>query len=171
MNTSDPLPPQTPEVLLGRTPVTENILKLLDQEKIPHQLMEHTPVFTSTEAAQVRNTRPEEGAKALVVKSESSYHMLLLPGDRKVENAKARQILASRHLRFAGREELFQLTGCIPGAVPPFGNLFGLKVWIDEALSQSEFLAFNAGSHTVSLRMKTSDLIRLTSATVASFSV
>ncbi|MBI2193299.1 MAG: hypothetical protein HYU36_15090 [Planctomycetes bacterium] len=169
MPTPESRPNEAPSVLQGRSPVTERILALLDQAKVTYHLIEHPPVFTSTEAAQVRGTRPEQGAKALVVKAENDYHLLLLPGNRKADNRRVRQMLASRHLRFAGRDELLQLTGCLPGSVPPFGNLFGLKVWMDEALGRCEHLAFNAGSHTVSIRMKTSDLIRLTQASMDSF--
>lgn len=169
MNNPDS-PDKLPTLLEGHTEVTRRILQLLDDESVSYQVMEHHPVFTSAEAAEVRLTTPEQGAKALIVKAGEQYHMLVLPGDRKADNNKVRRLIGSRHLRFADRNELYGLTGCIPGAVPPFGNLFGLDVWIDELLSQCEELAFNAGSHTVSLKMRAADLIRLTGAKTASFS-
>jgi Ala-tRNA(Pro) deacylase len=75
-------------------------------------------------------------------------------------------VLGTRTLRFATPEELLALTGCVPGAVPPFGNLFGLPVLVDEALAEREEIAFNAGSNTVSIIMRGDDFLRLSEARV-----
>jgi Ala-tRNA(Pro) deacylase len=78
----------------------------------------------------------------------------------------ASALLGTRTLRFATPEELLALTGCVPGAVPPFGNLFGLPVLVDEALAAREEIAFNAGSNDVSMVMATADFLRLSGARV-----
>src|SRR5262249_9821346 len=101
------------------------------------------------------------GAKALVLRAEGETVHVVLPGDRRVDNAQLRAILGTRTLRFATPEELLTLTGCTPGAVPPFGNLFGLPVLVDEELARRENIAFNAGSHTVSIVMRCADFLRL----------
>jgi len=80
-----------------------------------------------------------------------------------------RTLLGTRRLRFATPEELSALTGCAPGAVPPFGNLFGLPVLVDEELCRNERVAFNAGSNAVSVTMRRGDLVRLSGATVCRF--
>jgi len=90
----------------------------------------------------------------------------VLPGSRRVDNARVRALLGTRTLRFATPEELLALTGCVPGAVPPFGNLFGLPVLVDEALVAREEIAFNAGSNDVSMVMATADFLRLSGARV-----
>jgi prolyl-tRNA editing enzyme YbaK/EbsC (Cys-tRNA(Pro) deacylase) len=69
-------------------------------------------------------------------------------------------------LRFATPEELLALTGCVPGAVPPFGNLFGLPVLADEALAAREEIVFNAGSNTRSIVMPCAEFLRLSRARV-----
>ena len=66
-------------------------------------------------------------------------------------------------------DELFALTGCLPGAVPPFGNLFGLEVLVDEELTRVDEIAFNAGSRAVSLTMRCADFLRLAEARVCRF--
>ena len=75
----------------------------------------------------------------------------------------------TRKLRFATPEELSALTGCAPGAVPPFGNLFGLPVLVDAELCRNERVAFNAGSNSVSITMRREDLVRISGATVCRF--
>jgi Ala-tRNA(Pro) deacylase len=94
----------------------------------------------------------------------------VLPGSRRVDNARLRAILGTRTLRFATPEELWSLTGCVPGAVPPFGNLFGLPVLVDEELARREQIVFNAGSPSVSIFMRCDDFLRLSEARVCAFS-
>ena len=91
---------------------------------------------------------------------------VVLPGSRRVDNARVRALLGTRTLRFATPEELLALTGCVPGAVPPFGNLFGLPVLVDAALAAREEIAFNAGSNDVSIVMAAADFLRLSGARV-----
>lgn len=153
-----------------RTGVTERLARWLEAAGVEFRVLEHAPVFTSEEAARVRGTEPGAGAKALVVRAADRYVHLVLPGDRRVDNARLREILGTRKLRFATAEELATLTGCEPGAVPPFGNLFDLPVYVDEPLAARESIAFNAGSHTVSFTMRSDDFVRLAGATVCRFS-
>ena len=131
---------------------------------MPFRLLEHAPVRTSEEAARVRGTPPEAGAKALVVRAEDRPVQCVLPGNLRVDNARLRGILGVRALRFATPAELLELTGCVPGAVPPFGNLFGLPVLVDQLLLQREDIAFNAGSTSVSIVMRAADFARLANA-------
>jgi Ala-tRNA(Pro) deacylase len=134
------------------------------------RLMEHPPVFTSEEAARVRGTPIEAGAKALVLLASDRPTHVVVPGHRRVDNARVRAILGARTLRFATPDELLALTGCVPGAVPPFGNLFGLPVLVDEELTRREQIAFNAGSNAVSILMRADDFVRLAAASVHALS-
>jgi Ala-tRNA(Pro) deacylase len=146
--------------------VTLRLLQWLDQRGARYRLMEHAPVFTSEEAARVRGTPIEAGAKALVLDAQDRFVHVVLPGNRRVDNARVRAVLGTRTLRFATPEELLALTGCVPGAVPPFGNLFGLPVLVDEALARRGEIAFNAGGNTVSLVMRAADFLELSGARV-----
>jgi Ala-tRNA(Pro) deacylase len=78
-------------------------------------------------------------------------------------------VLDVRRVRFATPDELLTLTGCVPGAVPPFGNLFGLPVLVDEELTRCPEVAFNAGSRAVSITMRCADMVRLAEARVCRF--
>ena len=143
----------------GPTNVTRRIRGLLDGRGIPYTLIEHELVFTSQQAAEARGTSAEQGAKALVVRAGKAFHHLVISGAARVDNASLRAILGTRRVRFANADELLELTGCRSGAVPPFGNLFGLPVLVDRSLLECEEVAFNAGSHTVSIKMRTTDLL------------
>ena len=151
---------------MARTAVTERLEHWLRERGARFRLLEHAAVFTSEEAARVRGTPIEAGAKALVLVAADEPVHVVLPGHRRVDNARLRAILGTRTLRFATPEELLALTGCVPGAVPPFGNLFGLPVLVDEELTLREEIAFNAGSHTVSIVMRCDDFLQLSEARV-----
>jgi Ala-tRNA(Pro) deacylase len=150
-------------------PVTERLRHWLREAGVAFEVLEHEPVRTSEEAARVRGTRLEQGAKALVVRADDRFLHCVLPAHLKADNGALRAIAGTRRLRFATRDELLELTGCEPGAVPPFGNLFGLPVLLDEALCASEQVAFNAGSNAVSIVMRCDDLVRVSGATVCRF--
>jgi len=154
---------------MSRTPVTDRLERWLREAGVAFEIMEHAPVRTSEEAARVRGTPLEAGAKALVVRADERFVHCVLPAHLKADNALLRGLVGTRKLRFATPEELQTLTGCAPGAVPPFGNLFGLPVLVDEALCRNERVAFNAGSNAVSITMRAEDLVRLTGATVCRF--
>ncbi|HUW11427.1 MAG TPA: YbaK/EbsC family protein [Anaerolineae bacterium] len=79
-------------------------------------------MFTSDEAAVVRTTPSEAGAKALLVKpGDDRYHLLVIAGSRRVDNAQLREVLRARRVRFPCAGEPLQVTDCWPGALPPFG--------------------------------------------------
>ncbi|NOZ23960.1 MAG: hypothetical protein GXP25_23025 [Planctomycetes bacterium] len=155
---------------IGETEATKKILDHLTSLDIPFDKLEHEVVTTSEAAAGARSSRLEEGAKALIVKAGDAFYHLIISAAKRVDNNKLRKTLGTRKVRFARPEEVMQLTGCMPGAVPPFGNLFGLKVYMDDALLAEDTVYFNCGSHTVSLRMSQEDMVKATDAEIASFS-
>jgi len=153
----------------GETELTRRILEHLDSLGIPYEKLEHEPVTTSEAAAGARASRLEQGAKALIVKAGEQYCHVIISAAIRVDNKKLRKLLGARRVRFARAEELFELSGCRPGAVPPFGNLIGLPVLMDDALRAEDTVYFNCASHTVSLRMKREDLETATGARVECF--
>jgi prolyl-tRNA editing enzyme YbaK/EbsC (Cys-tRNA(Pro) deacylase) len=160
---------EQPELQVGETAATKKILEHLNGLGVSYQKLEHEPVTTSEAAAGARASRLEQGAKALIVKSEDKYYHLIISAAKRVDNNKLRRILGTRRVRFATPDEVRNLTGCLPGAVPPFGNLFGLRVLMDDALMAEDEVYFNCGSHTISLRMKREDLVRGTGAETQNF--
>lgn len=154
---------------MAGTPVTDRLQGWLREAGVAFEMLEHEPVRTSEDAARVRGTPLEAGAKALVVRADERFVHCVLPAHLRADNALLRGLVGTRKLRFATPEELQALTGCAPGAVPPFGNLFGLPVLVDEALCRNERVAFNAGSNAVSITMRCDDMVRLAGAKICKF--
>lgn len=149
--------------------VTDRLIAYLAAEGADFQVMTHEAVTTSEEAARVRGTAPEQGAKALLCKADDRIVLLVLPGNRRMNSRAFKQAFGVGNLRMVSREELYDLTGLEVGAVPPFGNLLGFPTYVDEALLTLPRIAFNAGSRTTSVIMATADYTRLVEPAIASF--
>jgi len=141
--------------------VFERLEQRLRENNIVFTVLRHKPVFTSEEAAAVRGVPLASGAKALILKANENFVLVVVPADRKLDSKKARVALGSRSLRFATREEVEQLTGLQPGSIPPFGSLFGLPTWCDPALGDNASINFNAGDHAISVQMAYVDFVAL----------
>ena len=154
--------------------VTRVIQNLLDQRGVWYETFEHAPVRTSEEAAQVRTGYTiQQGAKAIIVRVKKlggtkEFTLLVLPGDKRFDTEKVKQLLGAKDIRFATEEEVQQLTGGVePGGVPPIGNIFDLQVVVDPALLQQEKIVFNAGDRRFSIAMRSSDYVKVVSPIIA----
>jgi Ala-tRNA(Pro) deacylase len=142
------------------TPVYQRLAETLTAKGVRFETLTHEPVYTSAAAAAARGTPLGSGAKALVVKCGEQFLLLVLPADRKLDSKKAAKALGGKGLRFATQEELHELTGLAPGAVPPLGSLFGLPTFLDPALAAHARINFNAGDHATSIQMDYQDYLR-----------
>lgn len=139
----------------------ERIISLLDEENIFYKHFHHEPTVTSEESADIRGTTPEQGAKALIFKADGKYIQAIVPSHLRLGSKLFKKLYNIHDLELATEEEVFEISGCKKGAVPPFGNLFGLAVYVDERLSENDEIAFNAGLRTDSIVMKYEDWEKL----------
>lgn len=137
--------------------VLDEIRKLLDGKNIPYKCWTHAPVHTSEEAANVRGVPLASGAKALILRSEGKFLMVVIAGDQKVDMKKVKKVINSSRLSLATPEEALQVTHCVIGSIPPFGNLFGIPVYCDNSLLKNPVINFNAGRHDTSIAMAAED--------------
>jgi Ala-tRNA(Pro) deacylase len=150
--------------------IRDRLVDLLRAEGASFELLEHDPVTTSAEAAAVRGTELRSGAKAMLVKTRAGFVLTVLAADRSVDWKLLAPLVGDRKARFANDVELQEVTGLSKGAVPPFGNLFGVRTIYDRSLLDVDAVNFNAGSHTNSISMSRDDLIRVGGGEVADFS-
>ncbi len=145
----------------GENDAYEKILKLLDKNNVDYQEYEHESVFTSKEAARVRGTNIHQGAKALVMQADEDFILFVLPADLDADLEKLQSRLGVKKLAMVSKESVMAKTGLRVGSVPPFGSLIGLKTYVDSGLSDNHEIAFNAGRHDRSIKMKYSDFIKV----------
>ena len=149
--------------------VTARLVTFLRENHAEFDVVTHEPVTTSEEAARVRGTPLEQGAKALVFTADGRPVLLVLPAHQRVDSRSFKSAFGVKNLSMVSADELRELTGLEVGAVPPFGHLLGLPTYVDEGLLEQPRLAFNAGSRTTSVLLKTGDYERLASARRARF--
>jgi Ala-tRNA(Pro) deacylase len=141
----------------------------LKERGVEFGFLRHQAVFTSEEAAAVRGVALSTGAKALICKVDDRFGMFVIPGDRKLDSKAVRQALGIHALRFATRDELSELTGLSPGAVPPFGSLFGLPTYCDTRLAENDRINFNAGDNSISISLRYEDYLKVENPSLGSF--
>lgn len=150
--------------------VYAQIVAGLEEKKMAFENYEHAPVKTSEEAAAVRNTPLHEGAKALVLYADNKPVMVVVAGDRKLDMKAFKTLYKIKDLRMGTPEEVTAVTRVTIGAVPPFGHLFNIPLYVDASLRNNTHVSFNAGLHTRSIRMKAADYEVVAKPTVGEFS-
>jgi len=141
--------------------IYEKIIDLLKSNEILFEKYEHEPVYTSEQAAIVRGTDIHQGAKALVLQADKDFILYVLPADIQADLEKLQNKLKVKKLRMASKESVKAKTGLEVGAVPPIGSSVGLKTYVDSRLSDVEEIAFNAGRHDRSIKMKYHDFVKV----------
>ena len=138
---------------MDTSPVLETIRHLLQSAQISFREVTHNPTHTSEESARARGEPLGVGAKAIVMRIDERFCIFVLPADRKLDSAAIKQYLHAKKSRFATPDELMELTGLVPGSVPPFGRpILPLELYADTELGKSfDRIAFNAGSLTNSI--------------------
>lgn len=152
------------------------IEELLKDNKINFQVFRHEPVYTSEQAAKVRerifgiksSEILKRGAKAMILKSNHDYFQFVISAAEKIDFKKVKNIL-SKTANLANSDDVFKITDCVPGSVPPFGNLFNVPVYVDKSLLKNEFIDFNAGELTISIIMRLEDWIKIVNPIVEDF--
>ena len=136
------------------TPVLIAIRLLLAEHGAEYREMHHAPTRTSQQAADARGEPMEIGGKAIVAKVGSEFRLFVFSAARRMVSRLIRKHQGEQRFRFATAEELRELTGLVPGCVPPFGRpLLPLDLHVDTSILDNDRIAFNAGSLTDSIIM------------------
>ena len=150
--------------------IYDKIIQLL--KGIELTIIEHSPTYTSQESEADRGEDISIGGKALVIKVDAMFGLYVLSADRVIDNKKLKDDFKAKKIRFATNEELDALTWLPSGSIPPFGlPIFELNLYVDESILENEYIAFNAGSLSKSIKMKVRDYIKVAKPTIMSFSV
>lgn len=145
----------------------------LDENHVKYVIINHSPAYTARETAASTLIPRREFAKAVLVKlADGRIVMAVVPASRHADLTALAEAAGAETATLATEEEFESLfPGCEPGAVPPFGNLYGIPVYADRALMQEDDLAFSAGTHTQIVRMPGADYRKLVAPRVGDFAI
>jgi Ala-tRNA(Pro) deacylase len=150
---------------------TKKLREFLDGQRIPYVAISHAVAYTAKEIAALTHISNKELAKTVIVKIDSELTMAVLPASCEVDLSLLRAAIGARSVSLAKESEFKErFPECEIGAMPPFGNLYGMVVYVDESLTKDKDIAFNAGSHNELLQVSYEDFERLVTPMVLKFS-
>jgi Ala-tRNA(Pro) deacylase len=144
--------------------------EFLDANHVKYQIIEHSKAYTAQEIAARSHVSGQELAKTVMLKIDGNLAMAVLPASEHVDAAALKKQIGAESVRLATELEFNgQFPDCETGAMPPFGNLYGLPVFVEEVLTRDQQIAFNAGSHIELMRLAYEDFARLVQPRVMKF--
>jgi Ala-tRNA(Pro) deacylase len=150
-------------------PVTK-LKAFLDSRGVRYISIQHSKAFGASEVAESVHVKTRDFAKTVIVKIDKAMAMVVLPANRRIELHDLGEWLACGHVRLATEAEFKDaFPGCELGAMPPFGNLYDLPVYVAASLADEKEIAFNAGTHTEVIKMAYEDFEQLVQPLVLDF--
>ncbi len=140
----------------------QQLKDFLDEAAVEYMCLSHPPAFTAQELAHHVKIAGDRVVKTVIIELDGKMAMLVMPATWRIRWDRLSRILDTDFVDLADEQEFKdRFPNCEVGAMPPFGNLFGMSVYCCEAMTEQPELAFAAGSHTESVHMKTSDFLTL----------
>lgn len=151
-------------------PVTR-LKEFLDRNNVPYETIPHPPAYTTREVAAAAHIPGREVAKTVIVRIDDEMAMVVLRAPDQVDLERVREVAGARTIELAREDEFKDLfPNCEPGAMPPFGNLWDMPVFVDQRLREDETISFNAGTHDELVRVAYGAFERLVEPVVAELS-
>ncbi|MGB9628151.1 MAG: aminoacyl-tRNA deacylase [Thermodesulfobacteriota bacterium] len=152
--------------------ILKRLKEYLEKNGVLYEVGYHVRVYTAQEIAAAQHVPGKEMAKVVMVRADEKVVMLVLPASYRVDIKKLKGVLNCKKVEILKEEEFQDLfPDCEIGAMPPFGNLYHLDVWVDRVLEENDSIVFQAGTHVETLRIKYRDYVKLVNPKVGDFSV
>jgi Ala-tRNA(Pro) deacylase len=134
------------------------LIDFLEKNAVQYEIVEHSISYTAQEIAEMAHVSGKDFAKTVIVKIDGEAAMVVTQGHRRLDLDVLKQQLGAEEIKMASEFSFEkQFPDCELGAMPPFGNLWNMRVFVDAALTEDEFIAFNAGSHEELIKMSYKD--------------
>lgn len=148
----------------------ERMEQYLQENGVPFEVMAHRQAFTMQEVAAALHVSGKQVAKVVVVSADGKMVILVIPAPYRLNLAKVRALLDARKVSLAKEEAFADLfPDCETGAMPPFGNLYGVPVYVDQALAEQANIVFRIGTYRQTIKIAYADFARLAQPTVGEF--
>lgn len=146
--------------------------KYLDDNNVPYVTITHSQAFTAQQVAASAHIKGKEMAKTVIIKINDKIAMAVLPATYHVDFHLLKEITGNENVVLAHESEFKEIfEDCELGAMPPFGNLYNMDVYVAQSLTEDVEIAFNAGTHSELIRMGYTDFERLVKPKILKFSV
>jgi Ala-tRNA(Pro) deacylase len=148
----------------------QKLKEFLDSKGVRYVAISHSPAFTAQEIAASAHIPGEEVAKTVIVEMDGQLAMAVMPAPCRVDLERLREAAGANYAHLAAEEDFTsRFPNCEVGAMPPFGNLFDMPVYVDKALALDDKIAFTAGTHHELVQLAYEDFQALANAKVIEF--
>jgi Ala-tRNA(Pro) deacylase len=144
--------------------------QFLDDRGVKYVSIEHSPAYTASVVARSAHVSGNDFGKTIIVKIEGEMAMVVLPAHRKIVLSELRELLDSDRVELASESEFRdRFPDCELGAMPPFGNLYDMRVYLEHRLTRYPEITFNAGTHREVMKMSMRDYLLFAEPVVLDF--
>jgi len=149
---------------------SKQLQEFLDNQQVKYVTITHSPAYTAQEIAASAHISGKKLAKTVIVKVDGKFAMAVVPASDQVDTEQLKNGIGAKELEIADEEEFKdQFPDCEPGAMPPFGNLYDMEVYVSESLAGDQQIAFSCGSHSEIMLFDYVDLQRLVQPRILEF--
>ena len=137
--------------------IPQQLINCLNESGVEYEILQHPEVITAQRVAKVEHVRARHQAKVVMVKSDGRHLMTVIPADCRIDLLKVEQLTGKPASLETEQDFKSIFHDCAVGAMPPFGNLYGLSTYVDRRLAQEDYVVFEAGTHSDSIKLKYPD--------------
>jgi Ala-tRNA(Pro) deacylase len=137
--------------------IPKRLIDCLKKNNVSYEVLQHPEAVSALRIAEAEHVKGRHQAKVVMVKSGDQHLMAVLPADHHIDLEKLKNAVGKPVS--LGKEPEFKaiFSDCVIGAMPPFGNLYGLPTYVDQSLAEQDFIVFEAGTHTDAIKMSYGD--------------
>ena len=147
-------------------------IEILRTNNVPYEEITHSPAYTSEQTAHAAHISGKRITKSVIIEIDGEMAIAVLHVDEHVDLTRLRDLTGAKEVRLVSEQEFLErFPDCEMGAIPPFGNLYDMPVFVSSQVDHEESLIFNPGSHTELVRIPYSDFKRIAQPAVLDFAV
>ena len=137
--------------------IPKRLIDCLNEKKVRYEILHHPEAVSAQRIAQAEHVKGRHHAKVVMIKSGDQHVMMVLPADHQIDLEKAEKAIGK--VVSLDKEQEFKslFPDCAIGAMPPFGNLYGLSTYVEKHLAEQDYIVFEAGTHTDAIKMSYRD--------------
>jgi Ala-tRNA(Pro) deacylase len=137
--------------------IPKRLIDCLNENKVRYEILHHPEAVTAQRIAQAEHVKGRHHAKVVMIKSREQHLMMVLPADHQIDLEKVEKAIGKACSLDKEQEFKSLFAECAIGAMPPFGNLYGLPTYVDKHLAEQDYIVFEAGTHTDAIKMSYRD--------------
>jgi Ala-tRNA(Pro) deacylase len=133
------------------------LINCLNESKVRYEILHHPEAVTAQRIAQAEHVKGRHHAKVVMIKSGEQRLMAVLPADHQIDLEKVGKVIGKTASLDSEKEFKSLFPDCAIGAMPPFGNLYGLPTYVDKSLAAQDYIVFEAGTHSDAIKLSYRD--------------